>query len=541
MKNKAIQNAVSFGLLLLTASVSAQAATSVSINGKVTGLEETSYQALLVSSAGAILKSTTLRSNGKFKLSGIAKSRLRNSSLHLTSDGSYVGPIVLRANSSTANIFFSGKLPTDSSAIPLGKIDLETGYAAVRRVSQSKVVNKALAATASSGAPIGAGKLGFVSAVATTTGTAGQDDDSDGIINIFDVDTDGDLLANSFDLESPAVSSVPTIKEGENEDKPFTTLYLDMNDSLNVNIGSVTIDDIDEAIEGGSLAIVYFFGVQDITLTGAHVVCNSALPYCRSSADGGSTSTVSGVSESVTPPSGQWSAFNDDASGYPNLDLIEAFQGGTDNVFVASVNPGVGTADLVPGDVATLEFMENSSVRERRPISLPSYFVTVPAMSAYDIGSGTQTVSYSSPPGTGSGDPLIVPTGQTITLTFWRPQRLTLGEESGEFRDISGLHYGLIVSTQTQEFGCDASRYSSLTSLSADGDQTLWPLLDTATADLEPDAANVMRFTLDLRACLQDNSAALNESYQVSLTAAGAQETGGNNRAAQLLYMKVIP
>lgn len=536
-------------LLLITLTIGgalqANAASSVKISGKINGLTESGYQLLFVTSGGLIQKSASIGTNGRFTLKGLPKTSLKNGSLQLIKSGTYVGPVVLKAKGTKAYIFLSGKMAANlGTTINLGTINLKDGYALVKKLVDVTVTNSKSAAHSIAGVPIGAGKLGYVASASSSQGNAGQDDDRDGIVNVFDVDVDGDLLANSFDVGDGAAPAAlkRNAAEGQRLDAPFTTLYLDMNHTLNLNIGSVTRSQIDANLSGsGSFAIVYFFNVQDSAYTGAHVKCDSSLLYCRSAADGGSTATVGGVSESTSPPSGLWSDFNDDGSGYPNLDLISNFRSGGENVFVASVNPGVGTSGFKPGDVATLEFMTGGTVSQTRPMFIPSYFVTVPAMSSYDVGAGVQSISYSSPPGTGSGSPLVVPSGENLTVTFWRPQRLTLGAESGEFRDIAALHYGLVISTMSQEFGCSADYYTGLDSLAPDGEQNLWPLIDTATADLETSASNTLRLTVDLRACLQANGATLGQPYSISLTAAGAQESGGNDRAAQNFFVQVDP
>ncbi len=540
----------SFLISLLTigfAFVSANAApsTKTNVTGKIK--DGGGYQLFLVAANGEIIKSKILPESGKFSFKKVKLTRLGKASLFLGNQGQSFGPVVLKKNSDTkVSIFFSGKVPPGKSNISLGPIDLAAGYAKLVKNLPSISVGKRRA-TAVNGVPIGAGNNGFVSATTPSTQpSGGRDSDKDGIIDIFDQDIDGDLIANPFDSsgeeneeENDEESGLggPGILETDGVDMPFTTLFLSIPQTLNVNVGTVTQDDIDDVFSGeNGFNIVYFFGVEEETYDGAHVVCDSSLLYCRSEADGGSTSIVGGVSESTTPPSGVWSSFNDDGSGFPNLDLISGFQGDR-NVFVASVQPRVTTAQFRPGDLATIEFMNGSIVAERRPISIPSYFVTIPAMKSFDVGSGVQTIDYDSPPGTSEGSPITL-TGDTFTVTFWRPQRLPIGTETGSFRDIAGLQYGLIISTPTQEFGCSDELFSGLSSLDTTGGNQLWPLRDTVTVDAAPDADNTLSFTVDLAACLAENNAATG-TYSATLTAAGAQVTGGNNRAAQSFFIAV--
>ncbi|MDZ4786219.1 MAG: hypothetical protein SGJ02_09105 [bacterium] len=530
-----------FAIILFISAAHAVPSSNAKISGRIIG--GVGYQLFLVKENGEILKSTTLSSSEKFNFN-VNLIKATKASLFLGKDGQGVGPVVLKKISTTkSSIFFSGKTQANKNNIRLGRIDLKEGYANVRKNLNSSIVSK-IEATAVDGVPIGAGNGGLVAATTPTKQfRGGRDSDNDGYIDIFDLDLNGNRIANPFDTtdeeeEDEESLGGPGILAAEGVDMPFTTLFLNMNQTLNVNVGSVTLEDIDAVISGeNGFAIVFFFKVDDTTYDGAHVICDSSLLYCRSEADGGSTSIIGGVSESTTPPSGVWSSFNDDGSGFPNLDLISGFQGQNENVFVGSVQPRVTTSQFQPGDLATIEFMNGTTVSERRAISIPSYFVTIPALQSYNAGSGVQTVDYDTPPGSSEGSPITL-TGGTFTATFWRPQRLSIGEETGSFRDISALQYGLIISTQTKEFGCSDGLFSGLSSLDTTGSNSLWPLRDTVTVDAEPNAANTLSFTVNLSACLAENGATAG-TYTVNLTAAGAQVTGGRNRAAQSFFLAI--
>ncbi|RME58060.1 MAG: hypothetical protein D6780_07400, partial [Candidatus Dadabacteria bacterium] len=363
---------------------------------------------------------------------------------------------------------------------------------------------------------------------------SGADSDSDGIPNGLDFDDDGDLNLDITD---------PQAENSSAQYSPFTTLFLTMPETLNVNLGNVTKTAIDSVIGGETFFnIVFYLSMPpELSITGAHIICNASNPYCKSSENGGGTAIYMGVNGSDPNLVGtKWSNYNADGSGYPNLEQLS----GAQNAWVASVSPRVGTDQLRPGDTFIAEFMNGNRVVKTIVMSLPAYFITVPAVKSYNAGSGEQTVDYNdnSSAGMNQNNPIVISSEGQLTLNFWRPQRLAIqGAETGEsYMDMGNLHYGLIVNTDSSEFGCDghySQLSSTLTEDTSPSKSSLWPLLDTS-GDTAPDSANTLSFTVNLSDCISENSAS-SGVYAVSLTAAGVKFRGGANRAAQTIYVSI--
>jgi hypothetical protein len=515
------------------------------VSGKVFGAAH--YTLILLARDGRF-RSVKLDLTGKFTFSDLPRDLVRGATLQLVNpEGRYFGPIVLAHSRATSAAYTALSRTGRGRKIKVGRIALETGYGRARRVRRALIDRSAPVDASSDGEPVGANKAGLVQTapaggvaggadeVTDDTAEGGADLDGDGIPNAVDVDDDGDLNLDGTDGDSAQSSA---------RFNPFSTLFLPMSQTLNVNVGPVTRASID-ALIGSENVFNLIFYLQQLPdappATGAHVICPSSLVYCRSAADGGATAMFGGVTESSPDLfTGPWSDYNADGSGYPNLEPIDA---GPSRVFVASIQPRVGTTQFRPGDVYQVEFVSAEGVVSSMTLSLAPYFVTVPAVSSYDAGAGAVTVDYSNPsaPGRSSANPIVLSAEGTLRLALWRPQRLAIeGAESGEYRDMGRLHYGVIIGGVVPEPGC-AGQYSdlspTLTETPGAGGPNLWPLADGA-ADAVPDPASTISFTVDLARCLAD-AAAPPGTYLVALTAAGEALSGGANRAAQMLHVTI--
>jgi hypothetical protein len=524
------------------------------VGGKVPGGE--GYTVLLLAQDGRV-RSARLGADGKFTFAGVPRDIVRGATLQLVDPaGRYFGPVVLAHRRRTATVYTALAGRDAGGRIKVGPIALRSGYGVATR-RRALVDRSRPAAADHNGQPAGAGRSGLVpvalpgavSGVARapdeSATTTGADLDGDGIPNAADVDDDGDLNLDGTDGDSAGTSA---------RHNPFTTLFLSLPQTLNVNVGGVTRAAIDAVIGGENLFnLIFFLSLPpgSGSTTGAHVICGASLAYCRSTADGGGTAVLTGVVESDPAIlGGLWTDYDADGSGYPNLEPI-----GTppNPVWVAGVQPRVGTGAFRPGDVYQVEFVNEGTVVSSLSLSLAPYFVTVPAVVAYDAGGGEVAVDYSDPgvPGGTPANPIALSAAGTLRLTLWRPQRLAIeGVEPGEYVDMGRLHYGVIVGGVPREFTC-AGMYSDLSptlaedpdGLGAGGSEeagqgaNLWPLTDAA-ADAVPDPARTLAFTVDLAACLA-RAAVPAGTYPLSLTAAGESLSGGANRAAQIFYVTI--
>ena len=172
--------------------MAAAPAFAATVSGNVSN--GTGYHVLLVQANGVTKKANLMGSSGAFAISGV---RLNGASLQIVkADGSYYGPIVLKAKATKAFIFIKG--PT---SVKIGSATLKDGYALVARMPAGRYQTaQPYTATAIHGKPIGAGKLGRVH-TPNCLGFKGPggDLDRDGIISAFDVDDNGNKILDNLD------------------------------------------------------------------------------------------------------------------------------------------------------------------------------------------------------------------------------------------------------------------------------------------------------------------------------------------------------
>lgn len=266
-----------------------------------------------------------------------------------------------------------------------------------------------------------------------------------------------------------------------------------------------------------------------------------------------------------------------DAPGVANA--LTYFNNNGSGVWAGAMIPNTGSGTLgkfLAGDPYVLKLKpSNGGAVVERPMSLGAYFVTVPAIKS---ANGTP-VDYGASSLLGSrANPITVDDNGTLNLSVWRPQRIAVSgvdQVTGDqkFIDLGGLRYGLILngsggsesalkSTGEQgELGCSsalaAGNYTDVGSLSRTPDNepqeqwnmNLWPLTDKSVdSPVSPDSVLTISFNLkkcvaELKSAPQRRRAQLDVSQTrvipISLTAVGANLTGGVSRAAQTFYVQV--
>jgi hypothetical protein len=122
-----------------------------------------------------------------------------------------------------------------------------------------------------------------------------------------------------------------------------------------------------------------------------------------------------------------------------------------------------------------------------------------------------------------------------------------VGSEA-EYQDFGALNYGVII--ENAQATC-AGFYSNLSadlvedpsplgpgeSPFANQGANLNPLVDQST-DQPTSADSLLSFTVDLKSCLA-RSGGTPGTYSVTLSAAGADLTGGRNTANQIIYVTI--
>jgi len=411
--------------------------------------------------------------------------------------------------------------------------------------------------------------------IAAISGAA-ADSDGDTMLDLYDVDADGDGIIDIADASVQA-SGAGIREVSTGVALPFTTLFLSVADTVNWHInGQIDSTEIDSIIGGeNKFSIAFFFGFPGdgpdadlaTSITGGYAVCPDELEYCRPTSVGASSGVYSGFSDGNSSIQGQlWSSLT--ASGHENS-LESLSSGQNEATWAAAIQPRVGGNKFRPGDTYRMDFVNSSDeVLARQALTLPPYFVTVPALRAYNTTSSDAgadvLVDYSdsNTPGSNMGNPIVLASAGDfagkVRFNVWRLQRAAVsGLESGDYRDFGHLNYGVIISNNSGEFTCGGlfeGLSSSLTELPSQGTggsfqsnagALLWPLVDSAD-DYEPSAAtdsttvgnNTISFTVDLSDCLARNSLTPG-THMVTLTAAGADTGHGSNRGAQMIYVSI--
>jgi hypothetical protein len=526
------------GAVALVAAAPAGAATVSGVVKNGTG-----YQVVAVQANGTAKKATVSQSSGSFTIRGV---KLASASLQLVrADGSYFGPIVLKASGTRAYEFVKG-----SGNLKIGTVLLKSGYALVVRMPFARFQTAAtVTARAVRGKPIGAGKLGRV-ATGQPKGCRGPagDLDLDGVINAFDIDDNGNLILDNVDRSSrgagrpvaqlaPASSSLPTVAAPRDDPSPspspqpsppgpqptppptppgpvptppptppgpvptaefrmFSNFKLGGANSINVNIPG--IGDIDALI------------ARDVprTVTLATQVI------------GGKTATLDGLGNVYFAP------HSIDGVSYPQVNFSPpTYTGNLLNLVVgdthdAQIKPGALPDQIGAGD----SFLQTAADGKSYPGTLNFVFNTAPALKSYrfDTDASVTPIVYDEYGAAVSGmsrEAVIgVPHGATaVTFTFWRPQRKASPGEAGNaggWIDIGGLQYRIDLPNAVRDPQTGAalpgthSSWGAYSDASANGVPVATTPNDEGVNDPAADApsnpAGTITFTLSLTKSFSD-------------------------------------
>jgi hypothetical protein len=493
-------------ILLIAAAPAGAATVSGALkNGK-------GYRVIAVQPSGVAKKLTITRSSGAFAIKGV---KLAYASLHLVrADGTYFGPVVLKASGAKAYEAAKGTADLD-----LGKVVLKRGYALVAKMPAGRCSTKPFAtARAVNGRPIGAGKLGRVR-TGEPMGYRGQgaDLDRDGIIGAFDIDDNGNLIldnvdgtgrgssrpvarssggASSFGRVAPrddAPGGVPELTEL----RLFSNFKLGDATSINVNIPGLTNVD----------GLIAEYVPSTITL---------AMPVL-----GGATAQLDGLGNPYMVEHVIGGITYPQVNGGPPAYSGALLQLATGVTRDAQIMPGASPEEIAAGDA----FVETAIDGVNYPGVLNFVFNTAPALVSYqfDTDPAPTTVVYD-----GSGvsqrgmtpetaKRLQAPAGATtVTLTWWRPQRRATTGETGDaagWIDVGGLRYRCDIPNAARVPGGGAelpgshSARDAYVSAAANGTPIAVTsddgIIDPAV-DAPANAANTVSFTVSLPKCFSE-------------------------------------
>ena len=318
----------------------------------------------------------------------------------------------------------------------------------------------------------------------------------------------------------------PALADHRSAGHLFASLPLGLEDSLNANATGVSRQLVDQRLVSDLNIVFTGSSPSEDAWDSVNVDCGG-LSYCRR---GDGTADILHGETNTT--AGKWVDFDPDQDGLPNLPK-EPDQG----LFQIQVLPRATTAQIAPGDTFTF-VRKRGDLVERITRSLVQYPTTTPAVRTYNAGSGEVTVSYPVPQGTpGTREKPIELTSETLTLEFWRPQRLAIeGAESGTFIDSGHLNYGIRLDVGDV---CRFNDYSALSSTlgEAPEDTSSQAHLRDSADDAAPDPAKLLRFTVDVGACIRraGENPATRKNYVLTLMA----EDDAMNVAGQHLNIRM--
>ena len=489
------------------------------------------YTVIALSSSGQSSKSA-VAANGRFSL----RIPGRASTLQLVKpNGAYFGPVVVGRAGRKALLGLS------SRGGKLGRVSLKRGFA-VAGAPTKAVSSRGAVRTTRTGAPLGAGNLGFVRMPASTKATLrfagagvgdlpGADPDGDGVPSTFDADDNGNKTLDGVDPVTAKTSTAGL----------FSDVQVMMARSVNANAGGIGRAQVDAFVKNNTSLNFYLDPAyaRGSAISSVDVDCGT-LAYCRpgdgyaTMGDGGNSPT--GVQDQ------RWTSLDANHDGFPDVPVN---QNGGDRshgeVHSIEIKPNATTADLHAGDLFQLRFTTPGGVLTV-PTALSLFFVSSPALASYDAGAGNVNIAYPATNTTAGsdGNPLRM-SGDKITLTYWRPQRAGLGSEP-DFVDMGHLRYGIPVSLGNRELGCGASRFSGLSATLApapgsnDGIYNqLFPLQDSAD-DAAPHPANTLKLTFDIGGCMRQNGIEPSgQQIRLPLEAVDESRPGGTDRTAQTI------
>ncbi len=490
----------------------------------------------------------------------------------VNSEGQLLGPVVTN-NTSNARQFLSKK------SFTANKINLKIGSLGSGNYITTNLASKYFKSSGVALADIpqfGLNSLAASSRTVKASAALDYDADRDGVVNGLDTDVDGDGISNSADDSNDIQGSELRALDEPSIDVPYTAMYLNIEQTVNWHkSGTLSNTDIDNTIAAENVFSVSFFfsppnGADVESITGGYVECSTALEYCRPSSSGTpGTAVYSGFTEGDQSLPGQLWA-NLTASGR-EYSLEQFTLNGGYSAIAASIQPRVGINSFRPGDNYTINYTNaDGDVVSRSTLTLPPYFLTVPAIRTYNTTSNDsaddQLVDYSASPiiGTNSNPIVLATSGDfsgKLRLVAYRLQRLATSDESAvdgsEYKDTGSLNYGVVINNNSGEYTCGelySNLSSTLTELPSRGEgggfrtdtgANIWPLVDgssdyspSSNADSTVVGNNTIAFTVDLASCL-DRNGLTPGIHRVTLMAAGPTFRSGANRAAQIFYVDI--
>ncbi len=358
-------------LALLLASVPASGRPR-SITGK---LSEPGHTVIAVAANGEATSARAAR--GTFRIAPPAK----RVTLHLRApDGVYAGPVVIRRDGARAIVGVR-------AGARLGRIRVRSGYARLARRLRRGWVDATRWARARRGVPIGAGVFGRVRSKPPRSFVS-RDRDRDGIPNPLDIDDDGDLILDDFELSRTRAARASEVFVDE-EFGTFAGLDAQLTQTVNANAAAPTTAQADALLSSGGALKIGFVRGDSVELD-----CGRAQSRADPSVGGLVYCSRRGTGRLLLPGNVDPSAFpafpdccDPDGDGFGTLQPLQAKT--TMVLLHGATTAQIGTGDLL------IERVTTGGVETQLTTTVQYVFATVPALVSYSDGRGNAaTISY---------------------------------------------------------------------------------------------------------------------------------------------------
>ncbi|RMG40275.1 MAG: hypothetical protein D6719_11475 [Candidatus Dadabacteria bacterium] len=359
------------------------------------------------------------------------------------------------------------------------------------------------------------------------------DDDGDGMPDAFDIDDDGDGILDNDDSDSDSKDS-STLPVHKRQFFIFSNFHLDMEESLNANVMTVTKSMIDSAlVDNAGLAIqVIGDGTLEVELD-----CGS-LSYCST---GGTGRTLEPYPDGLKFPED----LDSDGNGYGKIE-----PGSTGDF---QLKTGATSDEIKAGDVLIQRVKTKKGKTVQVPGMLNFIFHTVPAATKVVTGVKTYNITYpvsAGDPGTATNCFKVPASGTvSVTVTAQRPQRAGI-TEAGEATLMDMGNLKLITNIPNAPCTTDANGQCTTDPGSGPGlcsgsvystsDPNLTVVSDglqDSLGDQAADPSHTFTYTIDLTACLSAKSISWNsgETLKVPLQ---MMNVYGDNAAQDLCFTR---
>jgi hypothetical protein len=401
-------------------------------------------------------------------------------------------------------------------------------------------------ARAKKGVPIGAGNFGRVRSKNTGGGVPG-DLDRDGVSDPLDIDDDGDLVLDEFDIDTNplkqgtragAASEAQAAQAGGEFNMNSWT---DMGGGINANAPGVDDADIDAALKAkGRLNLGPGFPppAGSAGYTSGELDCGE-LSYCSAGGTGEKEIFQVGLPDpDLGPPTEPFPAPGETFGSFD-----KSSPGSPKGFLTLRLKPNATSDEIRAGDVLIARTKTSAGSQFEFATTLDDVFATTLALGSYtDELWTTHEVPYPSPGDLPVVDGPDADSDVEVTLNFWRPQRRSIPEEvppgGARWIDIGGLEYFAGVVFGGGGGFCPQNSYSesdpNLSPGTATGPPGGGPVLADSVPDQPANPDNTFTYTINLSQCVASNGGSfdpgvpLGANFEVNVPSLDGQPTNLN-------------